>query len=85
MRTWVDLYGWTEAGYIFVGDAFADNSRVIDENAFVELVPYRGSGDVFQIHVTTRGRQAMRAIFGEAVMPEGAKRARISRVCFPVE
>ncbi len=55
----VDLYGSTEAGYIFVGDAFADNSRVIDENAFVELVPYRGSGDVFQIHVTTRGREAM--------------------------
>ncbi len=55
----VDLYGSTEAGYLFVGDAFADNSRVIDANAFVELIPYRNLGDVFQIHVTTRGREAM--------------------------
>jgi phenylacetate-CoA ligase len=55
----VDLYGSTEAGYIFVGEAFRDDSRVIDGNAFVELVPYRGLGDVFQIYVTTRDRQAM--------------------------
>ncbi len=64
----VDLYGSTEAGYLFVGDAFADNSRVIDANAFVELTPWRPPGsaptavgldNVFQIHVTTRGRQAM--------------------------
>lgn len=55
----VDLYGSTEAGYLFVGDAFADNSRVIDANAFVELVPYRNLGDTFQIVVTTRGREAM--------------------------
>ncbi len=66
--TQVDLYGSTEAGYLFVGDAFADNSRVIDANAFVELVPWRprpaesaaaGGGNVFQIFVTTRGREAM--------------------------
>jgi phenylacetate-CoA ligase len=61
----VDLYGSTEAGYIFVGDAFADNLRAIDGNAFVELVPWRpGSAgsplaEVFQINVTTRDREAM--------------------------
>jgi phenylacetate-CoA ligase len=65
----IDLYGSTEAGYIFVGDAFADNLRVIEGNAFVELVPWHpstGSGppeangpDVFQILVTTRDREAM--------------------------
>jgi phenylacetate-CoA ligase len=55
----VDLYGSTEAGYIFIGEAFRDDSRAIDGNAFVELVPYRGLGDVFQLHVTTRDREAM--------------------------
>lgn len=55
----VDLYGSTEAGYIFVGTAFQDDSRVIDENVFAELVPYRGAKDIFQIVVTTRGREAM--------------------------
>jgi phenylacetate-CoA ligase len=56
----VDLYGSTEAGYIFVGDAFGDNLRVIDENAFVELVPWRALvPDIFQINVTTRDREAM--------------------------
>lgn len=55
----VDLYGSTEAGYIFVGDAFRDNSRVVEGNVFVELVPYRNLGDIFQIQVTTRDREAM--------------------------
>lgn len=55
----VDLYGSTEAGYIFIGEAFKDDSRAIDGNAFVELVPYRGLDDVFQLHVTTRDREAM--------------------------
>ena len=55
----VDLYGSTEAGYLFVGDAFADNSQSIDGNAFIELVPYRELSDTFQIIVTTRGREAM--------------------------
>ncbi len=55
----VDLYGSTEAGYIFIGEAFKDNSRVIDDNVFVELTPYRDLPDVFQIHVTTRHREAM--------------------------
>ena len=56
----VDLYGSTEAGYLFVGTAFGDDSRVIDGNAFVELVPWRQNlPEVFQIYVTTRGRQAM--------------------------
>ena len=56
----VDLYGSTEAGYLFVGEAFKDNSRVIDANAFIELVPWRRElPDVFQIHVTTRDREAM--------------------------
>lgn len=55
----VDLYGSTEAGYIFVGGAFQDDSRVIDDNVFVELVPFRGLADVFQLYVTTRGREAM--------------------------
>ncbi len=64
----VDLYGSTEAGYIFVGDAFQDNLQVVDGNAFVELAPWRpatrsglavGLKDVFQIQVTTRDREAM--------------------------
>ncbi len=55
----VDLYGSTEAGYLFVGEAFKDDSRVIDDNAFVELEPYRDLPDVFQTYVTTRGREAM--------------------------
>ena len=62
----VDLYGSTEAGYIFVGDAFGDNLHAIDGNAFVELVPWPSTGsgpgalsDVFQINVTTRDREAM--------------------------
>src|SRR5580698_2721345 len=53
----VDLYGSTEAGYLFVGTAFADDSQVIDGNAFVELAPGRSGTD--QIFVTTRGREAM--------------------------
>jgi phenylacetate-CoA ligase len=56
----VDLYGSTEAGYLFVGEAFKDDSRVIDANAFIELVPWRAElKDVYQIHVTTRDREAM--------------------------
>lgn len=55
----VDLYGSTEAGYLFVGEAFKDNSQVIDSNAFIELAPYRGLTDIFQIYVTTRDRKAM--------------------------
>jgi phenylacetate-CoA ligase len=56
----VDLYGSTEAGYLFVGEAFKDNSRAIDANAFIELVPWRPElPDVFQIYVTTRDREAM--------------------------
>jgi len=56
----VDLYGSTEAGYLFVGEAFRDDSRVIDGNAFIELVPWRPElPEVFQIHVTTREREAM--------------------------
>jgi len=56
----VDLYGSTEAGYLFVGEAFQDNSQVVDDNAFIELAPWReGLDDVFQIFVTTRDRQAM--------------------------
>ncbi len=56
----VDLYGSTEAGYLFVGDAFQDNHRVVEGNAFIELTPWRaGEPDVFQINVTTRDREAM--------------------------
>ena len=56
----VDLYGSTEAGYLFVGEAFMDDSRVIDDNAFIQLVPWRPNlADIFQIYVTTRGREAM--------------------------
>ena len=56
----VDLYGSTEAGYLFVGGAFKDNSQVVDANAFIELVPWRSNlPDVFQIYVTTRDREAM--------------------------
>lgn len=65
----VDLYGSTEAGYLFVGDAFADNSRAIEANAFIELEPLSrpeggssGNGvfsDIFRVIITTRGREAM--------------------------
>lgn len=64
----VDLYGSTEAGYLFVGDAFADNLQVVEGNAFIELTPWRPSvttgeaveiRDAFQINVTTRDREAM--------------------------
>jgi phenylacetate-CoA ligase len=56
----VDLYGSTEAGYLFVGEAFRDNSQPIEDNAFIELAPWRdGLEGVFQILVTTRGREAM--------------------------
>src|SRR3954469_12879686 len=56
----VDLYGSTEAGYLFVGEAFKDASHVIENNAFIELVPWRPNlPDVFQIYVTTRQREAM--------------------------
>jgi len=56
----VDLYGSTEAGYLFVGEAFQDNSQVIDANAFIELAPWRPNlPDVHQIYVTTRDREAM--------------------------
>jgi len=56
----VDLYGSTEAGYLFVGEAFKDNSQVIDANAFIELVHWRPNlPDVYQIYVTTRDREAM--------------------------
>ncbi|HEY8995783.1 MAG TPA: CoF synthetase [Lacunisphaera sp.] len=64
----VDLYGSTEAGYLFVGDAFGDNLRVVEDNAFIELTPWhpatgsgqaRGADEVFQINVTTRDREAM--------------------------
>jgi len=73
----VDLYGSTEAGYLFVGEAFRDDSKVIDDNAFIELVPWRpGVAGVYQIYVTTRGREAMpllRYHTGDIVraMPEG--------------
>lgn len=56
----VDLYGSTEAGYLFVGEAFKDDLRAIDANAFIELVPWRPELlDVAQIYVTTREREAM--------------------------
>ncbi len=56
----IDLYGSTEAGYLFVGDAFADNLRVVEGNAFIELTPWgKDAGEVFQINVTTRDREAM--------------------------
>jgi phenylacetate-CoA ligase len=68
----VDLYGSTEAGYLFVGDAFADNSRAIEENAFIELEPIAEKlPDVFRVIVTTRGREAMpllRYLSGDAVL-----------------
>src|SRR5665213_3256556 len=56
----VDLYGSTEAGYLFVGTAFGDDSRAIEANAFIELAPWRPERpDIYQIYVTTRGREAM--------------------------
>ena len=55
----VDLYGSTEAGYLFVGEAFKDNLQAIDANAFIELVPWTELTNVFQIYVTTRDREAM--------------------------
>lgn len=56
----IDLYGSTEAGYLFIGDAFADNSRAIDANAFIELEPFREDlPGVYSVIATTRGRKAM--------------------------
>lgn len=55
----VDLYGSTEAGYLFVGDAFGDNLRVVEDNAFIELSPWKKAENAFQINVTTRDRRAM--------------------------
>ncbi|MFA5264179.1 MAG: CoF synthetase [Opitutaceae bacterium] len=56
----VDLYGSTEAGYLFVGEAFKDDLKAIDSNAFIELIPWRPDAPgVFQILVTTRDREAM--------------------------
>ena len=55
----VDLYGSTEAGYLFVGDVFGDNLQVVEDNAFIELTPWRAADNAFQINVTTRDRQAM--------------------------
>lgn len=64
----VDLYGSTEAGYLFVGEAFKDNAQVIDANAFIELTPWPADSaglrqanlpDIFQIYATTRDREAM--------------------------
>ena len=56
----IDLYGSTEAGYLFIGDAFQDNSRVIDTNAFIELELYRPDLlEVFSVVATTRGRKTM--------------------------
>ena len=43
----VDLYGSTEAGYLFVGEAFKDNLRAVDANAFIELVRYH-TGDIVE-------------------------------------
>lgn len=69
----VDLYGSTEAGYLFVGDAFADNSMPIEQNAFIELEPLnlRAEGEIYRVIVTTRRREAMpllRYLSGDAVM-----------------
>jgi len=68
----VDLYGSTEAGYLFVGDAFADDSRVIEANAFIELEPIGEKlPEVFRVIVTTRGREAMpllRYLSGDTVL-----------------
>ena len=56
----VDLYGSTEAGYLFVGEAFKDDLQAIDANAFIELVLWRADlPEVAQIYVTTRDREAM--------------------------
>lgn len=78
----VDLYGSTEAGYLFVGPAF-EKVFPIEANAFIELVPHADPrrpelplADVFQVIVTTRGRQAMpllRYHSGDLVraLPEG--------------
>jgi len=56
----IDLYGSTEAGYLFIGDAFQNNSRAIDSNAFIELEPHRDElPEVFSVIATTRGRRAM--------------------------
>ena len=55
----VDLYGSTEAGYLFVGDVFADNLHVVEDNAFIELTPWRAAENAFQVNVTTRDRRAM--------------------------
>jgi phenylacetate-CoA ligase len=68
----VDLYGSTEAGYLFVGDAFRDNLRVIDANCFIELVPWAGavSGGMAAASDAAE-RQFTRAADGSASGPQG--------------
>jgi len=56
----VDLYGSTEAGYLFVGEAFKDNSQVVDAMRSSNWCPgARSCRTFFQIYVTTRDREAM--------------------------
>ncbi len=54
----VDLYGSTEAGYLLVGTP-GEPLQPVEDNAFLELLPHPGAPDVFELSVTTRGRQAM--------------------------
>lgn len=81
----VDLYGSTEAGYLFVGPAFSP-VHPIEDNAFIELARYDlhapdgtqspavDGRPAFQILVTTRHREAMpllRYHSGDLVTPAG--------------
>ena len=54
----VNLYGSTEAGYLLVGDP-EGSLKPIEDNAFLELLPFPGPGGLFELSVTTRSREAM--------------------------
>jgi|GEM_PF-176538 len=57
----VDLYGSTEAGYLFVGEAFCDNAQPVDENAFIELAEFDASPTINAASAGEERRTALAA------------------------
>ncbi|KXU36547.1 CoF synthetase [Cephaloticoccus primus] len=63
----VDLYGSTEAGYLFVGEAFCDNAQPVEANAFIELVPHDFAAGGADAHAGAQGGAANAGEVAEAV------------------